>query len=71
MTTTTDRSDRTLDVIDGEKYLRSWEAAQILGVHEGTLRNQRASRTSRLPFVKVDGTVYYRAREVEAATAEP
>ena len=46
--------------------LTSTEAANILGVTDGTLAVWRCTKRYRLPFVKVGRKIFYRCEDVKA-----
>jgi hypothetical protein len=55
-----------LVVLNGTEYIREPEAAHIIGVKPGTLRNWRSDqRPDRPDFIKIGAGVFYAKREVE------
>jgi excisionase family DNA binding protein len=51
--------------IEGRNYLTTREVAERLGLHPGTIRNQRCDGLSPVPWVKVGNIALAREQDVE------
>jgi predicted site-specific integrase-resolvase len=57
-------------LINGVDCLTPIETAERLGLHPGTLANQRYMRRSPIPWIRTaDGAVFYPVADVEAYAA--
>ncbi len=55
-----------IDNVIAQNLLTTGQLAQLLGVHQGTLRSARCRKTFDLPFVRIGRAVRYRPEDVAA-----
>ena len=55
-----------IDNVPVQNLLTTGQLAQLLGVHQGTLRSARSRKTLKLPYVRVGRAIRYRPEDVAA-----
>lgn len=56
--------------INGTDYVTTAEAAQILGMHPGSLRNRRADKVETMATIRVGAVIMYPLIDVERLAVE-